>query len=36
LPKEGFDAGFDPRDYVLNVRLTDAIETGGLFGLHFE
>lgn len=36
LPKEGFDTGFNPEDYVLNVRLTDAIETGGLFGLHFE
>ena len=36
LPKEGFDAGFNVSDYVLNVRLTDAIETGGLFGLHFE
>jgi uncharacterized protein YydD (DUF2326 family) len=36
LPKEGFDAGFNPEDFVLNVRLTDAVETGGLFGLHFE
>ena len=36
LPKEGFDADFRVADYILPIRLTDAIETGGLFGLHFE
>lgn len=36
LPKEGFDKGFRIEDYILPIRLTDAIETGGLFGLKFE
>jgi uncharacterized protein YydD (DUF2326 family) len=36
LPKEGFDKGFHIEDYILPVRLTDATETGGLFGLRFE
>ena len=36
LPKEGFDKDFRIEDYILPVRLTDAIETGGLFGLRFE
>lgn len=28
--------GFDLNDYVLNVRLTDATEDGGLFGIRFD
>lgn len=36
LPKEGFDPDFDINDYILDVRLTDQIESGGLFGIHFE
>ncbi len=36
LPKEGFDKSFRIEDYILPVRLTDATETGGLFGLRFE
>jgi uncharacterized protein YydD (DUF2326 family) len=36
LPKEGFDRSFNVSDYVLPIKLTDAVETGGLFGLHFE
>lgn len=36
LPKDGFDAGFRIEDHILPVRLTDASESGGLFGLRFE
>lgn len=36
LPKEGFESDFDISKYILPVKLTDAIDTGGLFGLHFE
>lgn len=36
LPKDGFRNGFDVNDYVLDTRLTDATETGGLFGLRFN
>ena len=36
LPKDGFDKGFRIEDHILPVRLTDASETGGLFGLRFE
>lgn len=36
MPKEGFDEGFRVEDFILPVRLTDATETGGLFGLRFE
>ena len=36
LPKDGFRNGFDVDDYVLDTRLTDATETGGLFGLRFN
>jgi uncharacterized protein YydD (DUF2326 family) len=28
-------AGFNPDDYILPVRLTDATDDGGLFGMHF-
>lgn len=36
LPKDGFDEGFRIEEHILPVRLTDASETGGLFGLRFE
>lgn len=36
LPKDGFDKGFRVEDHILPVRLTDANETGGLFGLRFN
>ena len=35
LPESGYQNGFDVRDYVLATKLTDATETGGLFGLRF-
>lgn len=36
LPKEGFKRGFDIQAHVLDTKLTDATETGGLFGLRFN
>lgn len=36
LPKEGFREGFDIRTFVNPTVLTDELETGGLFGVHFE
>ena len=36
LPREGFKPGFDIRDHVLDTKLTDATDTGGLFGLRFN
>lgn len=36
VPAEGFTAGFDVRDHVVEPRLTDATETGGLFGIRFD
>jgi len=36
LPREGFRAGFDIQSYVVDTKLTDATDTGGLFGLRFE
>ncbi len=36
LPREGFKAGFDIRARVMETKLTDATDTGGLFGLRFE
>lgn len=36
LPREGFKAGFDIRSRVIETKLTDATDTGGLFGLRFE
>jgi uncharacterized protein YydD (DUF2326 family) len=36
LPKDGFRPGFDINDFVLPTRLTDATDTGGLFGLRFN
>ena len=36
LPQEGFDAAFSVEDYFMDVRLTDAGEDGGLFGIRFD
>ncbi|WP_260734941.1 ABC-three component system protein [Tunturiibacter lichenicola] len=36
LPRDGFKGDFNIRDYVMDTVLTDATETGGLFGLRFE
>lgn len=36
LPQEGFQDGFDVGSYVMDTKLTDATDTGGLFGLRFE
>lgn len=35
LPRDGFQPGFDVQQYTLSTNLTDATETGGLFGLRF-
>lgn len=36
LPRDGFRPGFDLQRFVLKARLTDATDTGGLFGLRFN
>lgn len=36
MPREGFSRGFDVQRYVVGTRLTDATETGGLFGIRFN
>ncbi|WP_296710686.1 ABC-three component system protein [Rhodoblastus sp.] len=36
LPKEGFQRGFDIQAHVIDTKLTDATDTGGLFGLRFN
>ena len=36
VPQDGFTDGFDLRDYCVATRLTDATETGGLFGFRFN
>lgn len=36
LPRDGFRPGFDVSAFVCPTRLTDATETGGLFGLRFS
>ena len=36
IPREGFSTGFDVERYVVGTRLTDATDTGGLFGLRFN
>jgi uncharacterized protein YydD (DUF2326 family) len=36
LAKAELPAGFDVRPHLLDVELTDASETGGLFGLRFD
>ena len=35
VPTEGFTGGFELQDHVVPTRLTDATETGGLFGFRF-
>jgi uncharacterized protein YydD (DUF2326 family) len=30
------EEGFDLNDYVLDVKLSDATENGGLFGIRFD
>lgn len=35
LPQDGFDPGFDIRDYILPGKLDDT-PTGGLFGIRFN
>lgn len=35
LPRGSFRAGFEVERYVLDVRLTDATDDGGLFGIRF-
>jgi uncharacterized protein YydD (DUF2326 family) len=36
LPKDGFRPGFDVGAFVMSTKLTDATETGGLFGCRFN
>ena len=36
IPKEGFSGGFDVSDHALDTILTDATDTGGLFGMRFN
>ena len=36
VPAEGFAEGFDVREDVVEPRLTDKTETGGLFGVRFN
>lgn len=36
VPAEGFTDGFDVQDHFVEPRLTDATETGGLFGVRFN
>ena len=36
VPTEGFTDGFDVRNHFVETRLTDATETGGLFGIRFN
>ena len=35
VPTEGFTRGFNLQDHVVPTRLTDATESGGLFGFRF-
>ena len=35
LPQGG-DTAFVVRDYFMDIRLTDAGEDGGLFGIRFD
>lgn len=36
LPRDGFRPGFDVSSFLVPTRLTDATETGGLFGIRFN
>ena len=35
LPRRGYSDGFRIEDHIVETRLTDATETGGLFGVRF-
>ena len=35
VPTEGFTGGFNLQDHVVTTQLTDATESGGLFGFRF-
>jgi uncharacterized protein YydD (DUF2326 family) len=35
LPENGYRSEFDVNSYILDARLTDETETGGLFGVRF-
>ena len=35
LPRDGFQSKFNVDDYIVENRLTDATDSGGLFGLRF-
>ncbi|TCP38061.1 ABC-three component system protein [Rhodovulum marinum] len=35
LPEDGYRPDFDVREYILDTKVTDATDTGGLFGLRF-
>ena len=35
IPSEGFRASFEIYDHLLPMRITDAVDDGGLFGLRF-
>ena len=36
LPKDGFRPGFNIGEFICPVKLTDATNSGGLFGLRFD
>ncbi len=36
LPRDGFQPDFDINSFVIRTRLTDATDTGGLFGIRFD
>ncbi|MDE0268190.1 MAG: DUF2326 domain-containing protein [Acidimicrobiaceae bacterium] len=36
IPKDGFGESFNIDDHIMDVRLSDATETGGLFGIRFN
>jgi uncharacterized protein YydD (DUF2326 family) len=36
LPRDGFRKDFNVNDFVCETKLTDATETGGLFGVRFN
>lgn len=36
LPRDGFREGFDVSAHVIDVKLTDATDSGGLFGMRFN
>ena len=36
LPNDGFDTSFNIDDHIMDVKLSDTTETGGLFGIPFN